>query len=81
MSSCGIYFVSGNAPGVGSRLNLRITLLAETDGGDAIIEVLAKVIRVDKPTERSASGIGTAVTLERYKIVRQPEESYLDLVT
>ena len=35
-----------------------------------IVEALAKVIRVDERTERSASGIGIAVTLERYKIVR-----------
>jgi hypothetical protein len=81
MSTRGIYFVSDNDPGLGSRLKLRITLLAETDGADTVVEALAKVIRVDKPTERSASGIGIAATLERYKIVRQLEESYPGLVT
>jgi hypothetical protein len=69
-STSGIYLVSENDPEVGSRLNLKMTFLVETDGYDTIIDALARVVRVERHTEGPPAEVGIAVKIERYEIVR-----------
>lgn len=71
ISRSGLYFTAEAAPEPGSMVTLTLTLPRELTGGEGIlVEVVAKIVRVE-PAQVTADGrIGVAARIERYEIVR-----------
>jgi hypothetical protein len=72
ISRSGLYFTAEAAPEPGSMVTLTLTLPSTlTGGGDAVlVEVLARILRVE-PAEATVDGrIGVAARIESYEIVR-----------
>jgi hypothetical protein len=71
ISRSGLYFTADAAPEPGSMVSLTLTLPGTLTGGDEVlVEVIARIVRVE-PAESTADGrIGVAARIERYEIVR-----------
>jgi len=71
ISRSGLYFTTDAAPEPGSMVSLTLTLPGTLTGGEeALVEVIARIVRVE-PAEATADGrIGVAARIERYEIVR-----------
>lgn len=71
ISRSGLYFTADAAPEPGSMVSLTLTLPPSLTGGEGVlVEVMARIVRVE-PAEATADGrIGVAARIERYEIVR-----------
>lgn len=71
ISRSGLYFTTEAAPEPGSMVALTLTLPPELTGGEGVlVEVVAKIVRVE-PAQVTADGrIGVAARIEGYEIVR-----------
>jgi|SRR5208282_2145161 len=75
ISRSGLYFTAAAAPEPGSMVTLTLTLPSALTGGeDVLVEVQARILRVE-PAEATTDGrIGVAARIERYEIVRASPE-------
>ncbi len=75
ISRSGLYFTADAAPAPGSMVSLTLTLPPTLTGGEEVlVEVMARIVRVE-PAETTANGrIGIAARIERYEILRAPAE-------
>jgi len=71
ISRSGLYFTTEAAPEPGSMVTLTLTLPPTLTGGEGVLlEVVAKIVRVE-PAETTADGrVGVAARIERYELVR-----------
>jgi hypothetical protein len=72
ISSSGLYFTAEAAPEPGSMVTLTLSLPSSLTGGGegVLVEVLARILRVE-PSEATADGrIGVAARIESFDIVR-----------
>jgi len=71
ISRSGLYFTTDAAPEPGSMMSLTLTLPTALTGGDEVlVEVMARIVRVE-PAESTADGrVGVAARIERYELVR-----------
>jgi PilZ domain-containing protein len=71
ISRSGLYFTADAAPAPGSMVSLTLTLPGTLTGGEGVlVEVMARIVRIE-PAEATADGrIGVAARIERYEIVR-----------
>ena len=71
ISRSGLYFTADAAPEPGSMVSLTLTLPATLTGGEGVlVEVMARIVRVE-PADSTADGrIGVAARIERYEILR-----------
>ncbi len=71
ISRSGLYFTTDAAPEPGSMVSLTLTLPGTLTGGEEVlVEVVARIVRVE-PAEATTDGrIGVAARIERYEIVR-----------
>jgi PilZ domain len=71
ISRSGLYFTSDAAPEPGSMVSLTLTLPPTLTGGEGVlVEMTARIVRVE-PAGTTADGrMGVAARIERYEIVR-----------
>jgi PilZ domain len=71
ISRSGLYFTADAAPEPGSMVTLTLTLPPALTGGEGVlVEVQAKILRVE-PAESTLDGrMGVAASIEGYEIVR-----------
>jgi hypothetical protein len=71
ISRSGLYFTADAAPEPGSIVSLTLTLPGTLTGGDEVlVEVTARIVRIE-PADTTADGrTGVAARIERYEIVR-----------
>ncbi|HUJ40470.1 MAG TPA: PilZ domain-containing protein [Candidatus Acidoferrales bacterium] len=71
ISRSGLYFTTDAAPEAGSMVSLTLTLPPTLTGGEGVlVEVMARIVRIE-PAESTADGrIGVAARIERYEILR-----------
>jgi len=71
ISRCGLYFTADAAPEPGSMVSLTLTLPGTLTGGEEVlVEVMARIVRIE-PAEATTDGrIGVAAQIERYELVR-----------
>jgi hypothetical protein len=75
ISRSGFYFTAEAAPEPGSMVSLTLTLPPALTGGEGVlVEVVARIVRVE-PAEVTADGrIGVAAKIERYELVRAAQD-------
>ncbi|HTQ87429.1 MAG TPA: PilZ domain-containing protein [Candidatus Solibacter sp.] len=71
ISRSGLYFTADAAPEPGSMVSLTLTLPGTLTGGEEVlVEVMARIVRIE-PAEATTDGrIGIAARIERYELVR-----------
>jgi len=71
ISRSGLYFTTDAAPEPGTMMSLTLTLPGTLTGGDEVlVEVMARIVRVE-PAESTLDGrMGVAARIERYELVR-----------
>jgi PilZ domain len=71
ISRSGLYFTADAAPQPGSTVSLTLTLPPTLTGGEEVlVELMARIVRVE-PADATADGrIGVAARIEQYEIVR-----------
>ena len=71
ISRSGLYFTADAAPEPGSMVSLTLTLPPTLTGGDGVlVEVMARIVRVEPPESTADGRIGIAARIERYEILR-----------
>ena len=71
ISRSGLYFTTDAAPEPGSMMSLTLTLPGTLTGGDEVlVEVMARIVRVEPANATTDGRIGVAARIERYEIVR-----------
>jgi len=71
ISTRGLYFVVEQNLEAGSEVDLTLTLPAEvTQGTEAFVRALGRVVRVERRTEDGNERMGVAAVIERYDIIR-----------
>jgi len=71
ISSSGLYFTADAAPDPGSMVTLTLTLPSHLTGGEEVlVEVLARILRIEPPEATADGRIGVAARIEKYEIVR-----------
>ena len=71
ISRSGLYFTAEAAPEPGSMVSLTLTLPGTLTGGEGVlVEVMARIVRVEPAAETADGRIGVAARIERYEIVR-----------
>ena len=71
ISRSGLYFTAGAAPEQGSMVSLTLTLPPALTGGEGVlVEVVARIVRVEPPEVTVDGRVGVAARIERYEIVR-----------
>lgn len=72
ISTNGVYFVLEGDPGVGTSLNLTVTIPSEMTGGsEVLIQFKGKVTRVESRAEDSLEKFGVAAIFESYEMIRK----------
>jgi hypothetical protein len=71
ISTSGLYFTVPQPLQAGSRIEMSLTLpTAITGGNEVILEVVARVVRVEDGSGAGHQKIGVAAHIEKYDIVR-----------
>jgi len=71
ISRSGLYFTTDAAPAPGSVLTLTLTLPGSLTGGDEVlVEVMARIVRVEPADAANDGRIGVAARIEHYEIMR-----------
>jgi hypothetical protein len=71
ISSSGLYFTAAAAPEPGSMVTLTLTLPPALTGGEGVlVEVQARILRVEPPAATADGRTGVAARIESYEIVR-----------
>jgi PilZ domain-containing protein len=71
ISRSGLYFTTDAAPEPDSMVSLTLTLPATLTGGEEVlVEVVARIVRVEPADATTDGRIGVAARIERYEIVR-----------
>jgi len=71
ISRSGLYFTAAAAPDPGSIVTLTLTLPSELTGGEGVlVEIQARILRVEPPEATADGRIGVAASIESYEIVR-----------
>jgi hypothetical protein len=71
ISTHGVYFVLEGDPGLGTPLDLTVTLPREMTGGsEVLIQFRGKVTRVESRTEGPLEKFGVGATFESYEMIR-----------
>jgi len=75
ISRSGLYFTADAAPEPGSMVSLTLTLPPTLTGGEEVlVEVMARIVRVEPAGTTSDGRIGVAARIERYEILRVPAD-------
>jgi hypothetical protein len=76
ISRRGLYFTAEAAPETGSMVTLTLTLPSTLTGGgeEVLVEVQARIVRVEPPEATADGRVGVAARIERYEIVRASPE-------
>jgi len=74
ISRSGLYFTAESAPEPGSMVSLTLTLPSALTGGDegVLVEVIARIVRIEPASETADGRVGVAAKIERYEILRTP---------
>jgi hypothetical protein len=71
ISRSGLYFTAEAAPEPGSMVTLTLTLPPTLTGGESVlVEVVAKIVRIEPAAENPDGRVGVAAKIERYEILR-----------
>jgi len=71
ISRSGLYFTADAAPEPGSTVSLTLSLPPTLTGGEGVlVEVMARIVRVEPANETADGRIGVAARIERYEIMR-----------
>ena len=71
ISRSGLYFTAEAAPEPGSMVSLTLTLPPALTGGEGVlVEVVARILRIEPAAETADGRVGVAARIERYEIVR-----------
>jgi len=71
ISRSGLYFTTEAAPEPGSMVSLTLTLPPALTGGEGVlVEVVARIVRIEPAAETVDGRVGVAAKIERYEILR-----------
>ena len=71
ISTHGLYFTTDMPPAPGSLVTLKLTLPQSLTGGEeVIVELSARILRVEDSQRENTRRVGVAARIERYEIVR-----------
>ena len=71
ISRSGLYFTAEAAPEPGSMVTLTLTLPPTLTGGESVlVEVIARIVRIEPAAVTPDGRVGVAAKIERYEIMR-----------
>jgi len=74
ISTNGLYFTADSAPQPGATVSLTLSLPPTLTGGEGVlVEVLARILRVEPESSRSDGRVGVAAKIMQYDIFRANE--------
>jgi hypothetical protein len=74
ISTHGLYFTAESAPQPGTLVSLTLSLPPALTGGEGVlVEVLARILRVEPAAANAEGRVGVAAKIEQYDIFRANE--------
>jgi PilZ domain len=71
ISTNGLYFIAESAPQPGTMVSLTLSLPSSLTGGEGVlVEVLARILRVEPAEARADGRVGVAAMIVQYDILR-----------